>query len=197
MTGGTEIVLHCRLLAERLVALGVTHFFGVPGELLLNRCNRQSLWLHRLDVAAWEPACPCQHVHVLQLPSLGLCALSGSAWAEHSAGDFNLALLDELIAEPRLQMISCCNELNAGCAGRTHGGALLIHPFFSVSAGMDRPMEAAGCGVAHQIWLPPAQTAAPLTPIRLCLCSGMRPRATPVPRAWQRWSPLSAWEASA
>lgn len=69
------------------------------------------------------PACTC-----VQLPSLGLCALSGSAWAEHSAGDFNLALLDELIAEPRLQMISCCNELNAGCAarGRMQGGALLI-----------------------------------------------------------------------
>ncbi len=29
-------------------------------------------------------------------------------------GDFNLALLDELISEPRLKMISCCNELNAG-----------------------------------------------------------------------------------
>lgn len=40
MTGLTEIVLHCRLLAERLVALGVTHFFGVPGELFQNGFNR-------------------------------------------------------------------------------------------------------------------------------------------------------------
>lgn len=67
-----------RLLAERLVALGVTHFFGVPG-------------------------------------------------------DFNLALLDELIAEPRLQMISCCNELNAGYAAegyaRAKGLAALVTTF--------------------------------------------------------------------
>ncbi|KAK4741802.1 hypothetical protein SAY87_025390 [Trapa incisa] len=31
-------------------------------------------------------------------------------------GDFNLTLLDHLIAEPRLTNIGCCNELNAGYA---------------------------------------------------------------------------------
>jgi pyruvate decarboxylase len=29
-------------------------------------------------------------------------------------GDFNLTLLDHLIAEPGLNFIGCCNELNAG-----------------------------------------------------------------------------------
>ncbi|KAH0849549.1 hypothetical protein HID58_096295 [Brassica napus] len=33
-------------------------------------------------------------------------------------GDFNLTLLDHLIAEPGLNLIGCCNELNAGYAGR-------------------------------------------------------------------------------
>lgn len=31
-------------------------------------------------------------------------------------GDFNLTLLDHLIAEPKLNNIGCCNELNAGYA---------------------------------------------------------------------------------
>ncbi|XP_078166178.1 pyruvate decarboxylase 2-like [Carex rostrata] len=31
-------------------------------------------------------------------------------------GDFNLALLDHLLAEPGLRLIGCCNELNAGYA---------------------------------------------------------------------------------
>lgn len=31
-------------------------------------------------------------------------------------GDFNLTLLDDLIAEPGLNVIGCCNELNAGYA---------------------------------------------------------------------------------
>lgn len=29
-------------------------------------------------------------------------------------GDFNLSLLDQLLEEPRLKMVSTCNELNAG-----------------------------------------------------------------------------------
>src|SRR5277367_1751821 len=29
-------------------------------------------------------------------------------------GDFNLILLDQILANPRLRMIGCCNELNAG-----------------------------------------------------------------------------------
>lgn len=31
-------------------------------------------------------------------------------------GDFNLILLDHLVAEPELQLVGCCNELNAGYA---------------------------------------------------------------------------------
>jgi len=31
-------------------------------------------------------------------------------------GDFNLSLLDELLKNPGLKMINCCNELNAGYA---------------------------------------------------------------------------------
>lgn len=31
-------------------------------------------------------------------------------------GDFNLTLLDHLISEPQLNLIGCCNELNAGYA---------------------------------------------------------------------------------
>src|SRR6516162_5497550 len=31
-------------------------------------------------------------------------------------GDFNLVLLDQFLTNPRLKMIGCCNELNAGYA---------------------------------------------------------------------------------
>jgi len=45
-------------------------------------------------------------------------------------GDYNLVLLDELLTNPRLQMISCCNELNAGYAAdgyaRATGGAAAV-----------------------------------------------------------------------
>ena len=53
-------------------------------------------------------------------------------------GDFNLALLDELLAEPRLQMVACCNELNAGYAAdgyaRATGGPAALVTTFSVGA---------------------------------------------------------------
>jgi pyruvate decarboxylase len=29
-------------------------------------------------------------------------------------GDFNLVLLDQLLKNPRVELIGCCNELNAG-----------------------------------------------------------------------------------
>lgn len=45
-------------------------------------------------------------------------------------GDYNLSLLDELIKNKKLQMINCCNELNAGYAAdgyaRSHGKSALI-----------------------------------------------------------------------
>ena len=51
-------------------------------------------------------------------------------------GDYNLVLLDELSKNPRLKMISCCNELNAGYAAdgyaRATGGAAAVVVTFSV-----------------------------------------------------------------
>ncbi len=48
-------------------------------------------------------------------------------------GDFNLSLLDELLKNPRLKMISCCNEQNAGYAAdgycREKGVAALVLTF--------------------------------------------------------------------
>jgi TPP-dependent 2-oxoacid decarboxylase len=45
-------------------------------------------------------------------------------------GDFNLVLLDQLLTNPRLEMIGCCNELNAGYAAdgyaRSNGVAALV-----------------------------------------------------------------------
>lgn len=51
-------------------------------------------------------------------------------------GDYNLVLLDELLRNPQLKMISCCNELNAGYAAdgycRATGGAAAVVVTFSV-----------------------------------------------------------------
>jgi indolepyruvate decarboxylase len=48
-------------------------------------------------------------------------------------GDFNLSLLDELLKNPRLKMINCCNELNAGYAAdgyaREKGVSALVLTF--------------------------------------------------------------------
>lgn len=48
-------------------------------------------------------------------------------------GDFNLTLLDELLLNPKLRMINCCNELNAGYAAdgyaRAKGCSALILTF--------------------------------------------------------------------
>ena len=48
-------------------------------------------------------------------------------------GDYNLVLLDQLLAVPELRMIGCCNELNAGYAAdgyaRTHGLAVVVVTF--------------------------------------------------------------------
>ncbi|KAL4558384.1 hypothetical protein LXL04_036583 [Taraxacum kok-saghyz] len=48
-------------------------------------------------------------------------------------GDFNLTLLDHLIAEPRLKNVGCCNELNAGYAAdgyaRSRGAAACVVTF--------------------------------------------------------------------
>lgn len=48
-------------------------------------------------------------------------------------GDYNLALLDELLKRPTLNMINCCNELNAGYAAdgyaRMNGASALVVTF--------------------------------------------------------------------
>lgn len=48
-------------------------------------------------------------------------------------GDYNLILLDELLKNPKLRMINCCNELNAGYAAdgyaRVHGVSALVVTF--------------------------------------------------------------------
>ena len=48
-------------------------------------------------------------------------------------GDFNLALLDEMLKHPRLRMINCCNELNMGYAAdgyaRDRGVAAMVLTF--------------------------------------------------------------------
>ncbi|KAM0889765.1 hypothetical protein ACQ4PT_027504 [Festuca glaucescens] len=41
-------------------------------------------------------------------------------------GDFNLTLLDHLIAEPGLRLVGCCNELNAGYARACGVGACAV-----------------------------------------------------------------------
>ncbi len=45
-------------------------------------------------------------------------------------GDFNLVLLDQLLAQPVLKMVNCCNELNAGYAAdgyaRATGGLAVV-----------------------------------------------------------------------
>lgn len=51
-------------------------------------------------------------------------------------GDYNLVLLDELLKNETMQMISCCNELNAGYAAdgycRASGGPAAVFVTFSV-----------------------------------------------------------------
>ncbi|WP_417381016.1 thiamine pyrophosphate-binding protein [Gimesia sp.] len=51
-------------------------------------------------------------------------------------GDYNLVLLDKLLENKNLEMISCCNELNAGYAAdgycRATGGASAVFVTFSV-----------------------------------------------------------------
>ena len=51
-------------------------------------------------------------------------------------GDYNLVLLDELLKCPDLEMVGCCNELNAGYAAdgyaRATGGAAAVVVTFSV-----------------------------------------------------------------
>jgi TPP-dependent 2-oxoacid decarboxylase len=67
-------------------------------------------------------------------------------------GDFNLVLLDQLLANPRLKMIGCCNELNAGYAAdgyaRSNGVAALVVTF---SVGGLSALNAVACAYAEDL----------------------------------------------
>lgn len=65
-------------------------------------------------------------------------------------GDFNLILLDQLLKNPQLKMVSCCNELNAGYAAegyaRANGiGALVV----TYSVGGLSALNAVACAYAE------------------------------------------------
>jgi pyruvate decarboxylase len=67
-------------------------------------------------------------------------------------GDFNLILLDELLKNPRTQLIGCCNELNAGYAAegyaRANGiGALVV----TYSVGGLSALNAVACAYAEDL----------------------------------------------
>ena len=67
-------------------------------------------------------------------------------------GDFNLVLLDQLLKNPGLQMIGCCNELNAGYAAdgyaRANGiGALVV----TYSVGGLSALNAVACAYAEDL----------------------------------------------
>jgi pyruvate decarboxylase len=67
-------------------------------------------------------------------------------------GDFSLVLLDQLLKNPRLQLIVCCNELNAGYAAegyaRSNGiGAVVI----TYSVGGLSALNAVACAFAEDL----------------------------------------------
>ncbi len=67
-------------------------------------------------------------------------------------GDFNLLLLDELLKNPRLKMIGCCNELNAGYAAdgyaRSNGIAALVVTY---GVGGLSALNAVACAYAEDL----------------------------------------------
>ena len=67
-------------------------------------------------------------------------------------GDLNLVLLDQLLKNPRLQLVGCCNELNAGYAAegyaRSNGvGALVL----TYSVGGLSALNAVACAYAEDL----------------------------------------------
>jgi pyruvate decarboxylase len=67
-------------------------------------------------------------------------------------GDFNLVLLDQLLMNPRLKMIGCCNELNAGYAAdgyaRSNGLAAFVVTY---SVGGLSALNAVACAYAEDL----------------------------------------------
>ena len=70
--------------------------------------------------ATAHPARPAPTVRVLALNPLPFSPMQvGISDYFAVPGDYNLLLLDQLLLEPRLRMVSCCNELNAGSVARS------------------------------------------------------------------------------
>ena len=67
-------------------------------------------------------------------------------------GDFNLILLDQILENPRLRMINCCNELNAGYAAdgyaRSNGVAAMV---LTYSVGGLSALNAVACAYAEDL----------------------------------------------
>ena len=67
-------------------------------------------------------------------------------------GDFNLILLDQILENPRLRMIDCCNELNAGYAAdgyaRSNGVAAMV---LTYSVGGLSALNAVACAYAEDL----------------------------------------------
>ena len=67
-------------------------------------------------------------------------------------GDFNLILLDQILENPRLRMINCCNELNAGYAAdgyaRSNGVAAMVVTY---SVGGLSALNAVACAYAEDL----------------------------------------------
>jgi pyruvate decarboxylase len=65
-------------------------------------------------------------------------------------GDFNLILLDQILQNPRLRMVGCCNELNAGYAAdgyaRSNGVAAMVVTY---SVGGLSALNAVACAYAE------------------------------------------------
>ena len=88
-----------QFIAARLVEVGCTDYFGVPGKLT-------SLTSRYLSTPCANAPCTG-----LSLPIVLQISLLST---NHRAGDFNMNLMDQLNAEKDLNMVPCCNELNAG-----------------------------------------------------------------------------------
>ncbi|MGC1723237.1 MAG: thiamine pyrophosphate-binding protein, partial [Isosphaeraceae bacterium] len=67
-------------------------------------------------------------------------------------GDFNLVLLDQLLKNPRLELIGCCNELNAGYAAEGYARSNGIGAFVvTYSVGGLSALNAVACAYAEDL----------------------------------------------
>ncbi|RWV86873.1 hypothetical protein GW17_00051177 [Ensete ventricosum] len=69
-------------------------------------------------------------------------------------GDFNLTLLDHLIAEPQLNLVGCCNELNAGYAADGYARATGNLPIICIVGGPNSNDYGTNRILHHTIGLP-------------------------------------------